>query len=375
MVKGGVRLIALAVTLLLVAISGTSTSVSFAQDDRSETFSPDDRPYGKTYSEWTENWWQWFLSIPADENPINDSTGEKCLVQQSGPVVFLVGSGGGTAERSCTITSDKAILIPSINVICTFAEDESIQTEEDARACANGDQDLVTEYTGTLDGSDVGVHRVDTSLFDVTFPPDNVFGIEEGDSQGVSDGYWVFLKPLREGSYELRATGLLVDYTVTGPVRLVEDSTYHLTVESSQAPIYAETVAFADKSFDFPVSSASSISDLSFDEEGKQLSFAMSGASAGMTSMPISWLLEGPYTVMIDNEVTDHDIWENPATGETMLMFTHDEKDHDIEITGTNVVPEFPYAVLVLLVAIGTIIGLTRTGHLGINGFGFNRNH
>lgn len=342
---------------------GVSPTSSFAQSEvgQSETFSPDSKPYGKTYGEWTAEWWKWFISIPTDRNPIADPTGERCGEGQNGPVWFLVSSGGGKTERSCPIPAGKAILASAINVECSFTEDDSLKTEDDLRACANNDQDLVTQHEAKLEGSELEVSRVESPLFDVTFPDDNIFAAPSGPSQSVSDGYWVFLKPLAPGEHELHTQGLLVDYTTTGPVNLVEDSTYHLSVEASSSPSYAETVAFSGKSFDFPVSSPSTVSNIKFDEQTKQLSFRVSG-TAGTTSMPLGWLLEDPYTVMINNtEVMDYDTSENPETGETILSIFHGDGSHDVVITGTNVVPEFSDVVFILLATIGVVLMLGKS--------------
>lgn len=358
------KLYAAIVAVLIFPALGWSPITSFAQEENrnSNLYSAESRPYGMTYGEWTSEWWRWFLSIPTDQNPINDPAGERCAEQQSGPVWFLVGSGGGRAERSCAVPAGVAILIPAINVECSLAEDDSLKNEADLRACANSDQDLVTQTAATLDGSELEVHRVESPLFDVTFPADNIFAAPEGPTQAVSDGYWVFLKPLPPGNHELHAEGLLVDPTVTGPVNLVEDSTYHLTVEASSSNVYSETVAFADKSFDFPVNSTSTVSNIEFDEQSKRLSFTISaGAAGGTTWMPIGWLLEGPYTVVMNaTEVTDYDSSENPKTGETTLTLFHSDRTYDIAITGTNVVPEFPFSLFILFALISAIITLGK---------------
>jgi hypothetical protein len=342
---------------------------SFAQSD-SLTFSPDSAPYGQTYDQWTAEWWKWFISIPTEDNPINDATGERCALAQKGPVWFFVGSGGGTAERNCTIPEGRAILIPAINVECSYAEDESLATEDDLRACATGDQDLVTQTGATLDGSALEVHRVQSPVFDITFPADNIFAAPEGSTQAVSEGFWVFVKPLPPGEHELHAEGLLVDPTITGPVNLIEDSTYHLTVESLEFETVAQTVSIADKSFEFPVRSTSAVSNIAFDEQAKQLSFSVSGNSEGTARAPIGWLLAGPVTVMMDSvEITDYEITENQETGETSITIIHAEGDHEIVISGTNVVPEFPYSIFILLATIGIIVILGRTGLMSKFGF------
>lgn len=241
--------IIIAVFVFLIAAIIVPLS-AFAQED-SITFPPDSEPYGRTYANWTAEWWKWFISIPTEDNPINDPSGERCLHGQQGPVVNGLGSGGGKVVRECTIPAGKAILIPAIAVECSYAEDQSLRTEDDLRACATSDQDLVTHTAATLNGSVLQVHRVQSPVFDLIFPADNVFAAPEGPTKAVSEGFWVFLKPLRPGQYELHVEGLLVDPTVTAPVNLVEDSTYHLTVENLESETVEETVTIANESLSF----------------------------------------------------------------------------------------------------------------------------
>jgi hypothetical protein len=366
MAIGGNELCGIVLAILIVSILGLSPLTSFAQaeDESPNVFSPDSEPYGMTYAEWTAEWWKWFISIPADQNPINDPTGEGCAVAQSGQVWFLVGSGGGKTERECTIPAGKAILIPAINVECAFSEDESLKTEDDLRACAKNDQDLVTQFGATLNGMDAQVHRVQSPVFDITFPADNVFAVPEGPTQSISEGYWAFFKPLPPGEYDIHAEGLLVDYTVTGPVNLVEDSTYHLTVETPPTfVVVSETVMVADESVPVSLGSTSDVTDITFDEEAKQLSFKVTGedGTEGMTTVQISSLLEGPYTVMIDGTATtNYGTYTNEA-GDTTVTLVYNHSTHDVAIAGTNVVPEFPYSILILLAAISAIVVLGKT--------------
>jgi hypothetical protein len=57
-----------------------------------------------------------------------------------------------------------------------------------------------------------------------------------------------FPKAASTRSHELRVQGLLVDPTVTGPVNLVEDSTYHLMVENLESETRNATVTIANES-------------------------------------------------------------------------------------------------------------------------------
>lgn len=336
-------------------------------------YPPDAKPYGKSYSEWTTEWWKWFVSIPNDDNPINDQTGQNCAVGQNGPVWFLVGSGGGEAERSCEVPAGKAILIPAIIVECSYAEDDSLKTEADLRTCAKSDQDQVTDVSATIDGtelSDQQVYRVDSPLFDVTFPNNNVFSAAEGPTQAVSDGFWVFIKPLPPGKHDIHVKGLMVDYTVTAPINFVEDSAYHLTV--SAPPSYSEheqAITITGKSIPLLLASSSNISNVEFDEDAKQLSFIVtpsSEQSEHVTTVPISRVLGGPYTVMLDGEpISDYGVYEDKTTAETIMTIPHSQESHNVVITGTNVVPELSYAIATLIATLGVIVIFGRAKLVG----------
>jgi hypothetical protein len=196
-------------------------------------FSIDSKPYGLTYGEWTAKWWQWALSIPANDNPTVDKSGEKCSVgQNNSSVWFLAGTGGGEAVRSCTIPSGKAILIPIINVECDSL-DLNLKTESDLRKCAKADQDKATNLQAVIDGvalTDLEKYRVQSPLFNVTIPKDNVGGYPPGSTQAVSDGFWILLKPLPPGKHEIHFSGSLVDFTTTGPLNFITDAKYNILV-------------------------------------------------------------------------------------------------------------------------------------------------
>ena len=202
-----------------------------------ELFSTESKPYGLTYNEWTARWWQWAISIPKDINPVGDETGKYCGQGQEGPVWFLAGTFGGSAERSCTIPAGKAILFAPINVECSYAEFPDLRTESDLRTCAKSGQDLATEVEVSIDGvkvQNLGNYRVQSQLFDLTLPKDNVYGLAPSTTKAVSDGVWVFLKPLSSGNHEIRSKGVSVDFTTTGTVPpFVSDVTYNLTIAST----------------------------------------------------------------------------------------------------------------------------------------------
>ena len=200
-----------------------------------ETFSTNSKPYGLTYTDWTAKWFQWLLSIPENSNPSNDETGRNCSINQNDPNVwFLAGTGGGRAERTCTIPAGKAILFPIINVECSYAEFPNLKTESELRACAKSDQDKVTNLEASIDGmkiQDLNKYRIQSVLFNVTLPTNNILGQKAGITEAVADGFYILLQPLPAGNHEIHFSGLLVDYTTTGPQNFGTETIYHLKVQ------------------------------------------------------------------------------------------------------------------------------------------------
>jgi hypothetical protein len=211
----------------------TSYNCVYAADINTLVFSPDSKPYGLTYGEWTAKWWQWIFSIPQQNNPLTDSSGNNCPIKQTGPVWFLAGTAGGKAERWCTIPSGSAILAPIMNSECSFLDFPSAKTTPDLIACAKADNDRTINLKATVDGqqlTNLGAYRV-LSLSNVTISPDNVYGAPFGNTTMVSDGFWLFLKPLPVGQHTLQFGGLTPGNPTTGTNNFAVDVTYHITVK------------------------------------------------------------------------------------------------------------------------------------------------
>ena len=64
----------------------------YTQHDKNEPeyFTPDSKPYGLTYGQWTVKWWNWALSIPTEINPVYDYSGKFANVSQKDPNVFFL---------------------------------------------------------------------------------------------------------------------------------------------------------------------------------------------------------------------------------------------------------------------------------------------
>lgn len=192
-----------------------------------ELFAPYSSPFGRTYTEWTARWWQWVLSLPKTENPLVDQNGKNCANNQSGPVWFLAGRLNGSAERSCTIPADKAILLPIINVEASVAEGDG-STEEELSAVVKFEMDQITDIRAVISGTNLDeskLSRIKSPLFNVTLPADNVLGLSAQTTRMMSEGYWIFLKPLKLGNYDLYSFGSCL----AGRIKI--GISYHLTIE------------------------------------------------------------------------------------------------------------------------------------------------
>lgn len=201
------------------------------QDHKSiEYYSSDSRPLGKSFAEWTVKWWQWVYSIPRDKNPITDSTGELCDVGQSGEVWFLGGKPADKSSklpvRNCYIPKGLSILFPVIN--CEANQIEFPQLDDDGLIeNVITHMKLISSKVCYVNGIQIPVQHVKSEpvIFDIEITYDNVFGLRRaGRTMASADGYWVFLKPLREGDYFVTFSG-----SCSGGIRK-SGAEYHLKV-------------------------------------------------------------------------------------------------------------------------------------------------
>jgi len=207
---------------------------------------PQATPNDHTYGEWAAMWWQWALSIPADRNPLLDTTGEFAGESQRGPVWFVAGTFSSTVERSYTVPSGKALFIPVFVWIFgsgVFDCEPTIPGVTcdvptlQATAAMNTEAAEVLEVT--IDGVPVQNLRqyrgASPGGFSVVYPENSVvnaaFGVDlpAGTyTPQVTDGYWLMLTPLRKGTHEIH---LRASASVTSNGSISFDVLHHITVK------------------------------------------------------------------------------------------------------------------------------------------------
>jgi hypothetical protein len=361
-----------ALALFAFAIINSLSGIPFIQaqedagnGDNLAVFPPDSEPYGLTYGEWTAKWWQWAFSMPETDNPTIDDTGKNCANNQSGPVWFLAGTGGGAVTRECTIPSDKGILIPIINVACDSATDPALDTEAELRSCAKADQDTVIGKEITVDGVNVGnldSYRFQSPVFNLTFPENNIAGVAPQTARAVSDGFWILLEPLSSGSHEIHFKAALGDPTAIGTTNFALDVRYLLTVVGGGQTEVAPTENVNNQSITLQGSSTSGKFNVEVlwtpNDISKENMFAIKIADASGNQ-----LNNATYDIMLFKGDTRLD--ETHRAGQTAAQQAYNFSEpgdyllriENINASGEedqisipiNVVPEFPFGMVVII--------------------------
>lgn len=197
---------------------------------------PDHRAFGKTYGQWSAEWWKWAFSLPVPNHPLFDATGAQCAQGQSGPVWFLGGSftTGSAVRTECEVPAGKAIFFPILNAECSNVEGDGT-TQAELLACAKELVDPATNLAVEIDGHSIenlDAFRVQSPAFHFTLPENNFLGAPAGscipsggscvDNLAVSDGFYLLLRPLSVGAHTIHFHASVPGFTL--------DIVYELTV-------------------------------------------------------------------------------------------------------------------------------------------------
>jgi hypothetical protein len=190
---------------LLTAMLGCICMPSLADSDRHASFSA-----------LSAQWWQWAWSMPAGNDPVNDTTGASCMIGQRGPVWFLAGARSSEpVTRRCSIPEGVVLFFPVINsgfVYVPDCGDPNLSIAE-LRTLLAPFIDDASGLSVVLDGRPVkSLRRVRSDVFATVFPRRNVLGADcivpgKVYSPSLDDGYYVKLPGLRAGTHRLRIRG------------------------------------------------------------------------------------------------------------------------------------------------------------------------
>ena len=99
-------------TMVVFSMSYSVTAIVYADNLNPGIYSNNSTPFGVPYGEWMSNWWQWNMEIPAETIQGIIIVQKSAPLMKSGPVWFLPDILTGKEERTCTIPTGKAILVP-----------------------------------------------------------------------------------------------------------------------------------------------------------------------------------------------------------------------------------------------------------------------
>jgi hypothetical protein len=176
---------------------------------KAHVYLPDSKPFNIEFQIWTARWWRWLHSFPKNSSPAMDSTGDSCSISQKYLAVwFLAGTFGGVATREFRMPPGKAILFPIITSAFSFVVDPHLKSEDELVRSTVKDIDRVKKLTLRVDDfqfQDFADFRVRSQPFD-----DIIYGQP---TRAVSDGYWIFLRPLSPGRHRIHFIGENVDFS------------------------------------------------------------------------------------------------------------------------------------------------------------------
>jgi hypothetical protein len=162
-------------------------------------------PLGISWENWVAKWWDWCLKCELEgNNPLSDTSGDNCAKNQTDlDVWFLAGTMGGRSERNCKMVLGKSVFFPIINDLISYTEYQHLKTESDLLNYARYDLDETSILELAVDDVEymnLRDYRVRSNLFDIMLPSNLA---KATFTQAISDGYWVFLKPLSSGEHTI----------------------------------------------------------------------------------------------------------------------------------------------------------------------------
>jgi hypothetical protein len=232
------EILCIVVTLFIFFLMSSQTLYAI-NTGNSVIFPPDSKPYRLSNEQHIKNFWKWIISFPKDKNPWNDPTGANCdngQSQTNSSVFYLSGNGGGISVRKCNVPVGKSLFIP-VSPMEISDKEAPKSSVGDLSKIAKKDQDSITSLYLKIDNKefsrqDLSKYRTHTEPFFVVFPKNAIFGVTEGSSKAVADGYYVITEPLAKGPHTIQfKSSLICPGTDCIQPNFAQDIKYNLVVQ------------------------------------------------------------------------------------------------------------------------------------------------
>lgn len=221
-------------------LTSTSGIGNFVYSDKLNPglFSLDSAPFGIPYDMWLATHTLWLIQIPGNVHPMTHYTPDKCATGQSGPVWFLTFSQT-KEERTCTIPSDKAILLPVLagNCVSGVSPDELLDDSKLTECAMEGNDPCCNTASVWIDGREIKnlwSYKTQSSFFNMTIHDrNNLFDYPPGSGKSQTDGIFLFLEPLSVGNHtiQIKTTTFFTDPRKVH-FNYSDDLIYHLIIPS-----------------------------------------------------------------------------------------------------------------------------------------------
>jgi hypothetical protein len=195
---------------------------------RQRTTVPPNAVLGKTYQQWSADWWRWALTIPSSEHPALGS-GADCVASPTTGVWFLAASvlTQDVIERACEVPHGTRVFFP---VVASESDGVGVAPPPSIHALrdqAAGPINRARNLAVQLDGQSVpevsltGPYRIRSTAFQYSYPATSILcfirscgvtGYEEAGGTvptAVSDGVFIMTLPLDAGEHTIRFAGEL----------------------------------------------------------------------------------------------------------------------------------------------------------------------
>jgi hypothetical protein len=117
--------------------------------------------------------------------------------------------------------------MPIINYECSFADEPSITTANELELKCRSEIDDIKHLSVIIDESilsNLANYRVRSPIFSIDLHENNILGVNPCHTYMISDGFWIFLRPLEIGSHKVTSLGSCR----SGKIRI--ETTYNLHI-------------------------------------------------------------------------------------------------------------------------------------------------
>jgi len=200
--------------------------------------------------------------------------------------------------------------------------------------------------------------------------------LREDASIDQEDGTFVtsasLLDSAQGGTYTAVAR-LEIEGDALGIVRAITSAALQSSVQFAVAEPVEHNITAENQTFAVLIASNSGVSGVELKQEEKKLAFYVEGetGTSGVTEISIpKELLSGEMNVFIDQNLVAKDdvLLKSSTEAATTFEINYGHSIRRVEVTGTNVVPEFPVSVVIaaasisMVIAVLAILARTRKG-------------